>query len=249
MNVAVVGAGYWGPNLVRVFNNNPQVTAVTVCDSDRSRLERMKSLYPDVSLQEDLDTVLADKSIEAVVLALPTQLHYEATKKALAAGKHVFVEKPLARTVAEAEELCTQAEEAGKVLMVGHTFLYNSAVRKVKGYIDSGDMGEIYYIYGQRLNLGIVRSAVDAHVAVLGRGDGQVAHLPRMSLRGVRHRIATLPGLGLDRIGIALVVRRGLGQGHDRISLETLFTEDSHIEGHGQVFGKGHQEGSLGQGG
>jgi len=162
MNVAVVGAGYWGPNLVRVFNNNPQVTAVTVCDSDRSRLEHMKSLYPDVSLQEDLDTVLADKSIEAVVLALPTQLHYEATKKALAAGKHVFVEKPLARTVAEAEELCTQAEEAGKVLMVGHTFLYNSAVRKVKGYIDSGDLGEIYYIYGQRLNLGIVRSDVDA---------------------------------------------------------------------------------------
>jgi predicted dehydrogenase len=162
MHVAVVGTGYWGPNLVRVFNSHPQVDRLSVCDTDRSRLNRMQALYPGVALEDDLERVMADESIEAVVLALPTQLHYQATKQALQARKHVFVEKPLARTVAEAEELCGLAEEMGKVLMVGHTFLFNSAVRKVKGYVDSGDLGEVYYVYGQRLNLGIVRSDVDA---------------------------------------------------------------------------------------
>lgn len=162
MHVAVIGAGYWGPNLVRVFVQDPAVEKVTVCDLDRERLARMANLYPSVGTETDLETVLADTAIDAAVIALPAGLHYDVAKRALAAGKHVFVEKPLATTVAEAEELCEIAERERRTLMVGHTFLFNAAVRKVKSYIDSGDLGRLYYVYSQRLNLGVVRRDVDA---------------------------------------------------------------------------------------
>lgn len=162
MKLAVVGAGYWGPNLVRVFVQHPQVQSVTVCDNDASRLERMKELYPAVDLASEIDRVISDPSIEAVVIALPAAMHYEVTRKALEAGKDVLVEKPLASTVAEGEALCRLARERERVLMVGHTFLFNAAVRKVKSYIDEGTLGDLYYLYGHRLNLGIVRNDVDA---------------------------------------------------------------------------------------
>lgn len=162
MKVAVVGAGYWGPNLVRVFSQSTGVAGVTVCDIDRARLDRMKKAHPGIEVVDDLDRMLADASIDAVVVALPAALHHAAAKKALLAGKHVLVEKPLASTAAEAEELCALAETHGRVLMVGHTFLFNAAVKKVKDYIDGGTLGEVYYVYGQRLNLGIVRRDVDA---------------------------------------------------------------------------------------
>jgi predicted dehydrogenase len=162
MKVAVVGAGYWGPNLVRVFTQNPDVTGVTVCDIDKKRLDRMKKSHPGIGLSDNLDALLSDGAVDAVVVALPAALHYDAAKKALRAGKHVLVEKPLAATGAEAEELCRLAEDGKRVLMVGHTFLFNAAVKRVKDYIDSGTLGEVYYVYGQRLNLGIVRQDVDA---------------------------------------------------------------------------------------
>ena len=162
MRVAVLGAGYWGPNLVRVFAQNPDVASVTVCDIDRKRLDKIKKSQPGVDLADDYDKLLAGGTIDAVVVALPAALHFEAARKALAAGKHVLVEKPLASTAKEAEELCELAERGGRVLMVGHTFLFNAAVRRVKEYIDRGVLGEVYYVYGQRLNLGIVRKDVDA---------------------------------------------------------------------------------------
>jgi predicted dehydrogenase len=162
MRVAVIGAGYWGPNLVRVFLQSPGVESVTVCDIDRTRLERMAGLYPAVKTEESLDRVLADDDVDAVVVALPAAMHYEIARRALEAGKHVLVEKPMATTTTEAEDLCDLADRSKRVLMVGHTFLFNAAVRKVKGYIDAGDLGDLYYIYAQRLNLGVVRRDVDA---------------------------------------------------------------------------------------
>jgi predicted dehydrogenase len=161
VRIAVVGVGYWGPNLVRVFVQHAKVESVVVCDLDRSRLDRMRVLYPTIETRERMDDVLDDPSIDGVVLALPAALHHEATRRALRAGKDVLVEKPLAMTVPEGRELCSLARDRGRVLMVGHTFLFNAAVRKVKQYVDSGELGTIYYIYAQRLNLGIVRRDVD----------------------------------------------------------------------------------------
>lgn len=162
MKIAVLGAGYWGPNLVRVFAQHPQVDSLVVCDIDRDRLDRMSKLYPQVAVETKIDQVLSDDSVHGVVVALPAAMHYEVAKKALLGGKDVLVEKPLASTVAEGEELCRVAADGKRILMVGHTFLFNAAVRKVKEYIDRGELGDIYYAYGQRLNLGIVRKDVDA---------------------------------------------------------------------------------------
>jgi len=162
MNVAVIGAGYWGPNLVRVFSQHPAVGRLTVCDIDAERLARISQLHPAAELERDAERVLADASIDAVVIALPVARHYEFARRALEAGKHVLVEKPLAGSAEEGEALCRLAAERSRVLMVGHTFLFNAAVRKVKSYIDSGELGQVYYVYAQRLNLGIVRRDVDA---------------------------------------------------------------------------------------
>jgi predicted dehydrogenase len=162
MKLAVIGAGYWGPNLVRVFSQHPRIERVTVCDIDPKRLERISQLHPTVGLERDAESVLADRDIDAVVVALPVAHHYSMARRALEAGKHVLVEKPLASTAEEGEALCRLAAERERVLMVGHTFLFNAAVRKIKSCIDSGELGEVYYVYAQRLNLGIVRRDVDA---------------------------------------------------------------------------------------
>jgi len=162
MKLAVIGVGYWGPNLVRVFSQHPRVGRVTACDIDPARLERISQLHPAVELERDAERVFADPAIDAVVVALPVAQHYDMARRALEAGKHVLVEKPLAATAEEGEALCRLASDRRRVLMVGHTFLFNAAVRKVKSYIDSGELGQVYYVYAQRLNLGIVRRDVDA---------------------------------------------------------------------------------------
>ena len=122
----------------------------------------MKSLYPGVAVSADVDDVFGDADIDAVVIATPVGSHFELVTKALQAGKHVLVEKPIAQSVWEAEQIKETAEQKGLVAMVGHTFLYNSAVRFMKRFIDSGELGEIRYINSQRLNLGRIRSDVDA---------------------------------------------------------------------------------------
>ncbi len=162
ISVAVVGLGHWGPNLARNFNALPDAHLQTLCDADPARLQRVGANYPAARQTADFESVLADPAIDAVVLATPVHTHFRLAHAALQAGKHTFVEKPLARTSDEARELVALADARGLTLMVGHVFLYNAAVRKVKEYIDSGELGEIYYIYAQRLNLGIVRQDVNA---------------------------------------------------------------------------------------
>jgi len=162
LNVAIVGVGYWGPNLVRNFAVLEDVRVVSVCDLDRSRLGKIKRQDPTVNLTTSFDEVIGDPEVDAVVLALPVGVHHQFARRALEGGKHVLVEKPLCTTTAQADELVELAERKKRVLMVGHTFEYNAAVRKLKDLVKEGTLGDLYYIYSQRVNLGRVRDDINA---------------------------------------------------------------------------------------
>jgi predicted dehydrogenase len=162
VNIALVGPGYWGPNLARNLAVTPGARLHTLCDLREERLREIGSAYPGVKLDTDLTRVLEDREVNAVVVATPVATHFHIARAALLAGKHVLVEKPLATSSAEARALVELAAARGLTLMVGHVFLYNAAVRQVKAYIDSGELGEVYYVCSQRLNLGIVRQDVNA---------------------------------------------------------------------------------------
>lgn len=159
---AVVGAGYWGPNLIRNVIANPRAQLEMVCDLDPSRLAKIKESYPGIYLTTNLEEVLAADEVEAVINATASEHHYAIGKQALESGKHLLVEKPMAMSSREAEEMVALARERGLTLMVGHTFEYNAAVRKVKALMDEGELGEIYYLYSQRVNLGRIRTDCNA---------------------------------------------------------------------------------------
>lgn len=156
-----MGCGYWGPNLIRNFRSLPDCVVKTICDKDEGRLKQLKSLYPEVHAETDFDRMLADTAIEAVVVAAPVRFHYKMAKQALEAGKHTFIEKPMATSVAECEELNAIAKAKGLTLMIGHTFLYSSPVRKIKEIIKNGDLGAIRYIASRRLNLGLYQRDIN----------------------------------------------------------------------------------------
>ena len=162
IRVALVGLGYWGPNLARNFASVSGAQIHTLCDLRTERLAQFSRQYPEARTTVDYGAVLNTAGIDAVVIATPARTHYELAKAAIQADKHVMVEKPLAMTSAQCRELITRAKENNLTLMVGHVFIYNAAVRKVKDYIQSGELGQIYYIYSQRLNLGRLRQDVNA---------------------------------------------------------------------------------------
>lgn len=162
VNIAVVGLGYWGPNLARNAASVSSGRLHTLCDMRVDRLAKAEQQYPGVKMQTDYREVLADTDVDAVIIATPVHTHFELAAAALRANKHVMIEKPMARTSAQCRDLITLAEAHHLVLMAGHVFIYNAAVHKVKEYICSGELGDIYYIYSQRLNLGIVRQDVNA---------------------------------------------------------------------------------------
>lgn len=162
VTVGQIGIGYWGPNLLRNLVANKSCNVKTAVDLAPERLDYVRSTYPGVRTSPDYRDIMDDPEIQAVVIATPVATHFDLARRALLAGKHVLVEKPLARSVAEVDELGNLAAREKKVVMVGHTFLYNAAVRYVKQLIESGELGEIRYIYSQRLNLGRIRSDVDA---------------------------------------------------------------------------------------
>jgi predicted dehydrogenase len=155
VKLAVVGVGYWGPNLVRNLVSVAGVEQVVVCDLSAERLARVQARIPAVVTTQDYDAVLADPSIDAVVLATPISTHAPLGTRALAAGKHLFVEKPLAHDVASARALIAAAEAADRVLMVGHTFEFSPPVERIKKILSSGDLGRIYFISSERVNLGL----------------------------------------------------------------------------------------------
>jgi predicted dehydrogenase len=155
INLAVVGYGYWGPNIVRNVMERAELNLWGLCEMNPERVEKFSARYPGVHTTPDFDEVLADPAVDAVSIATPPATHYPLVKRALEAGKHVLVEKPLATTAADAEELVEIAERAGLVLMPGHTFLYSAAVNKVRDLIESGELGEVYFVTSSRMNLGI----------------------------------------------------------------------------------------------
>jgi predicted dehydrogenase len=159
--VAVVGCGYWGPNLIRNFNALPECKVRYVCDKDEKRLAHMKQLYPSVEPTKDFEKIVGDKEVDAVVVATPVHLHYELAKKSLEAGKHTFVEKPMTQTSAQANELVQIAAKKKLTLMVGHTFIYSAPVRRIKEIVKNGDIGEIQYISSRRLNLGLFQKDIN----------------------------------------------------------------------------------------
>ena len=162
INIAQIGVGYWGPNLLRNLIANKDCNVTTVVDLADERRDFIRGLYPSVNVTTDTQQTFDDPSVDAVVIATPAATHFDLAISALKSGKHVLVEKPMARTVDEVEKIGAIAKKNDLTAMVGHTFLYNSAVRYLKQLIDSGQLGEIRYIYSQRLNLGRIRSDVDA---------------------------------------------------------------------------------------
>lgn len=159
--VAVVGCGYWGPNLIRNFRSLPDCRLKVMCDLNQQRLKHLHQLYPEVECSTDFEAVLADPEIQAVAIATAVRFHFPMAKASLLAGKHTFIEKPMAASTAECEELIEIAHKQGLILMVGHTFLYSPAVRKIKEIVKSGDIGDIRYISARRLNLGLYQKDIN----------------------------------------------------------------------------------------
>ena len=162
LSLAQIGCGYWSPNLLRNFSALPGCRVKYVVDSVAERRAFVEANFPLSRAIDSHDQVLQDPSIDGVVIATPAASHFSLAKQVLEAGKHVFVEKPLATMVAEVDELAQLAAHRNLAVMAGHTFIYNSAVRYVKRLIDSGEIGELRYLYSQRLNLGRIRSDIDA---------------------------------------------------------------------------------------
>ncbi len=160
-SVGVIGLGYWGPNLVRNFYEHPGFELRWACDARPARLAAVKQRYPTVQLSSDVAELLSDPQLDAVAIATPVGTHFELARKALEAGKHVLVEKPMTRTVAEADQLVTLAEKARRVLMVDHTFLFTPAVSEIHKQVAAGELGSLYFIDSVRINLGIFQHDVN----------------------------------------------------------------------------------------
>ncbi len=158
ITVGVVGLGYWGPNLARNFDGLPGVELAWCCEAQQERRERFAAAHPSTRFTADLDELLGDPSLDAIVLVTPVPTHAELAQRVLLAGKHCFVEKPLAQSAADAQLVVDAARQAGRVLMVGHLLEYHPGVRLLKEVLDSGELGEARYIYGNRLNLGRLRA-------------------------------------------------------------------------------------------
>jgi predicted dehydrogenase len=170
VRIGLVGLGYWGPNLARNFGGIPESELAWLCDSDAERLAETAQRRPGVRTTTDFDDLIGDDTVDAVVIATPVVTHAELAKRALLARKHVFVEKPLALTSEDAEELVALAEESELVLMPGHLLLYHPGVRMLKELIQAGELGDVLYVYGNRQNLGQLRKDENA-LGSLGAHD------------------------------------------------------------------------------
>jgi predicted dehydrogenase len=183
MRVAVAGLGYWGPNVARNFEAIPDAELAWCCDPSAAELERVAPMFPGARFSTDLEEILADDSVDAVALATPVPTHAPLAIRTLQAGKHCFVEKPMAQSEADARAVVAAAEAAGRTLMVGHLLEYHPGVVKLKELIDDGYLGRVLYLYGNRLNLGKLRAdenalwSLGAHdVSVLLRLAGEEPH-------------------------------------------------------------------------
>jgi predicted dehydrogenase len=161
LGVAVIGCGYWGMNYVRIFNELTESRVVAVCDQSAERLKEVARRFPGVYLTTEVDDAASQSGVDAVVVCTEATTHFNVTSRLLLAGKHVLVEKPLTTIAADSEKLIGLAESNSAILMVGHTFIFNAGVRKVKEYVQQ-EGGRVYYLYARRTNLGPIRRDVNA---------------------------------------------------------------------------------------
>jgi predicted dehydrogenase len=192
IRIGVIGYGYWGPNLVRNFYETPGAQVACVTDLRAERLKLVQSRYPTVRVTDSHRELIEDPGIDAVAIATPVSTHFELAQRALQAGKHVFVEKPLAATAEQVQRLIDAAQKAGRTLMVDHTFVYTGAVRKIRELVDDGTLGEIYYYDSTRVNLGLFQHDVnviwDLAVHDLSIMDHVIPHSPvAVSATGLSH--------------------------------------------------------------
>jgi predicted dehydrogenase len=159
--LGVIGCGYWGPNLIRNFSALSDCRVKWACDREETRFDRLSKLYPDIQFTSDADSIMDDDEVDAIAIATPVSSHFHLAQRSLLAGKHVFVEKPMAHSTAECQTLLDLARDGGLSLMVGHTFVYTAAVRKMKEIIASGEIGRVLYISSQRLNLGLFQRDIN----------------------------------------------------------------------------------------
>lgn len=161
INVGVIGFGYWGPNIVRNFNNLDNVTVTDVCDKNAEAIKNVKRNYPHIQVSSDFTSIAQSDTIDIIAIVTPVSTHFELAKTALNNGKHVFIEKPFTATSLQAEELLELAEKKGLKIMVDHTFLFTGAVRKIKEIVDNEILGNILYYDSTRVNLGIFQEDVN----------------------------------------------------------------------------------------
>lgn len=177
ITVGQVGLGQWGPNVLRNLIALPEVRVKVCCDVDEAALRRVAAQYPGLQTTTDYRRLLDDPDIQAIVVTAPSAAHYELARAALLSGRDVFVEKPLALTTAHGQELVALAEAGRRVLMVGHLLLYHPAVSRLKQLVDSGELGQVYYIYTSRLNLGQVRRSENAMWSLAPHDISVILHL------------------------------------------------------------------------
>lgn len=212
MKAAVIGVGYWGPNLIRNFLAHDEIENVIACDKDAGRLEKMRRQFHGIEIAEDYRSVIERNDVEIVVIATPVSSHFEIAKAALLTDKHCFVEKPITASVTEAEELSKIADERGLTLFVDHTFIYTGAVKKMKEVITSGRLGEIYYFDSVRINLGLFQHDVNV-----------IWDLAPHDLSIMDHLIDKRP------VSVSAVGACHVGNGLEDIAYLTLFFEDNLI--------------------
>jgi predicted dehydrogenase len=201
VRVGVVGLGYWGPNLARNFDHLHGAELAALCDGSEEVLERVSAGFPEVRTTSDVADLLDDPELDAVVIATPVPTHAELAERVLAAGKHCFVEKPLAQSAADAERVVEAAREAGRVLMVGHLLEYHPGLERLGEIAAGGELGDIHYIYGNRLNLGKLRAEENA-LWSLGAHDVSVV----LRLAGEEPYECTAVGESYMRDGVEDVV-------------------------------------------
>jgi predicted dehydrogenase len=161
INAGVIGYGYWGPNIVRNFNSNPNINLSIICDKSDDRLKVVKQIFPDMKITNAYDDIINSSEIDLVAIVTPVKTHYDLAKQALLNGKHIFIEKPFTLFTYQAEELIEIADRKGLVIMVDHTFLFTGAVKKMKELIDSKTLGNLYYYDSIRVNLGLFQHDVN----------------------------------------------------------------------------------------
>jgi predicted dehydrogenase len=218
--VAVIGTGYWGPNLVRNFQAHPDTHVRWVCDLSEERAKRVVAMYGDIRTTASIDDVLNDPLVEAVVVATPPETHRDLGLAALDAGKHVLIEKPLAGTLAEARDLVDAAARADRILMCDHTYCYTPAVAKIRELVRSGVLGDIQYVDSTRINLGLIQSAVDV-LWDLAPHDLSILDFvlpPEQSPTAVSAFTADPLGVGRACVGFLTLPLPGGGVGHVHVN-------------------------------